>query len=109
MKGDFLARQRAALTRRVQPQGPLTLKQVAHGIGVHADTLARWAHGEAAMDGGMVGALDSFFIGLGDVGFLVELYGEDRAVAMKRRADKLRAEAERVERAAELYSGRAVA
>lgn len=105
MRADFLQRQRDALSRRVQPAGPLTFKQIGHAIGMSADTVGRWSRGEVVMDAATVDALDQFFIGCGDVTFLVELYGEQRAIAMQRRADRMRKEAEAIERASFTYVG----
>lgn len=100
---DFRSRQSRALSRRLFG-GALTAKQLAHALGVHADTILNWAHGYSTMDGAAIEAVDHFFASTGDWNFIAEIYGEI-GVRRRQKAMQLQAQAEALMQQAEWLDG----
>ncbi len=74
MNREFIGRLAAAV--RTRCAGPaLTLKALATGIGISADTLVRWLDGRTKVPGEKIGAMARFFARHGDTTFLADVYG----------------------------------
>jgi len=74
--GDFQARLRDALRRRLYPNASLHLKEIARAIGRSENTVTRWWRGETQLRGEDLYRIARFFHRRGDVAFLSELFGE---------------------------------
>lgn len=74
MAGDFESRFREALRRRLYPQAPLHLKQIARAIGRSENTVARWWRGETRILADDFYRLAEFIVGRGDRKFLQEIF-----------------------------------
>ncbi len=101
----FRRRQAAALSRRLFPNTNLRLKDVAYAIGAHPDSIGNWLRGHTTLDGPSIEALDQFFVGAGDYGFIAELFG-DLAVRRLMKADALEREAAEMRASAAGIKGR---
>jgi transcriptional regulator with XRE-family HTH domain len=78
---DFHARLREALRRRLYPNAPLHLKEIAGAIGRSENTVTRWWRGETRLRGEDLYQLALFFRRRGDAAFLTEVFGEFAADA----------------------------
>lgn len=76
MSGDFEARFREALRRRLYPHSPLHLKQIARGIGRSENTVTRWWRGETRILADDLYRLAEFLVGRGDREFLREIFAD---------------------------------
>ena len=74
--GDFQSRFQEALRRRLFPNAPLHLKQIAGAIGRSENTVTRWWRGETRVTGEDLYRIAHFLAGRGDGGFLEEIFGE---------------------------------
>ena len=72
--GDFEARFREALRRRLYPNAPLHLKQLARAIGRSENTVARWWRGETRILADDLYRLADFMAARGDRDFLTEIF-----------------------------------
>jgi hypothetical protein len=75
VKGDFQVQLQEALRRRLYPNGPLHLKEVAAAIGRADNTVTRWWRGETCVTGSDLYQLAQFFAQRGDSGFLRDIFG----------------------------------
>jgi len=71
---DFEARFREALRKRLYPQTPLHLKQIARAIGRSENTVARWWRGETRILAIDLYRLAQFLVGRGDREFLQDIF-----------------------------------
>ncbi len=76
MAGDFESRFREALRRRLYPQAPLHLKQIARAIGRSENTVARWWRGETRILADDLYRLTEFLVSRGDREFLTEIFAD---------------------------------
>ncbi|MGH6968148.1 MAG: helix-turn-helix domain-containing protein [Stellaceae bacterium] len=67
--GDFQSNFQEALRRRLFPNAPLHLKQIAGMIGRSENTVARWWRGETRIAGDDLYRIARFFADRGDAGF----------------------------------------
>lgn len=72
--GDFETRFREALRRRLYPNAPLHLKQIARAIGRSENTVTRWWRGETRILADDLYRLAEFMVGRGDTEFLHEIF-----------------------------------
>jgi transcriptional regulator with XRE-family HTH domain len=73
---DFQARLRDALRRRLYPNAPLHLKEIAGAIGRSENSLTRWWRGETGIRGEDLQRIARFFMRRGDAGFLRDVFGD---------------------------------
>jgi transcriptional regulator with XRE-family HTH domain len=73
---NFYSRLQWALQRRLYPNAPLHLKQVAGAIGRSPNTVTRWWRGETHINGDDLFQIALFFARRGDAGFLHDVFGE---------------------------------
>lgn len=73
--GDFLSDFREALRRRLFPNAPIHLKQIAGAIGRSENTVTRWWRGETRITGDDLCRVARFFADRGDTAFLHEVFG----------------------------------
>ena len=73
--GDFQSNFQEALRRRLFPNAPLHLKQVAGAIGRSENTVIRWWRGETRIAGDDLYRVARFFVARGDTAFLHEIFG----------------------------------
>src|SRR5487761_19205 len=74
--GDFQSNFQEALRRRLFPNAPLHLKQVAGAIGRSENTVTRWWRGETRIVGDDLFRIARFLANRGDVAFLPEIFGD---------------------------------
>jgi transcriptional regulator with XRE-family HTH domain len=73
---DFQARLREALRKRLYPNSPLHLKEVAGGIGRSKNTVTRWWRGESRITAYDLHRIAQYLERRGDHGFLEEVFHE---------------------------------
>lgn len=73
--GDFQSSFQEALRRRLFPNAPLHLKQIAGAIGRSENTITRWWRGETRVAGDDLYRIACFFSDRGDVNFLRDVFG----------------------------------
>src|SRR5579885_1234330 len=73
---DFQARFEEALRRRLYPNAPLHLKEIAGAIGRSENSVTRWWRGETHIRGGDLYRIARFFFRRGDAGFLREVFSD---------------------------------
>jgi len=78
--GDFQARLRDALRRRLYPNAPLHLKEIAGAIGRSENSVTRWWRGETQIRGDDLYRIARYFQRRGDAAFLQDVFGELIAV-----------------------------
>lgn len=76
---EFHARFGAALRRRLYPNAPLHLKEIAGAIGRSENTVTRWWRGETRVSGADLYRIAQFFGRRGDIAFLGDVFGELQA------------------------------
>lgn len=76
MAGDFDTRFREALRRRLYPNAPLHLKQIARAIGRSENTVTRWWRGETRILANDLFQLAKFLGDRGDHEFLREIFAD---------------------------------
>ena len=74
--GDFQARLQEALRRRLYPNAPLHLKEIARAIGRSENSVARWWRGETGISGGDLYEIAQFLGRQGDTKFLHDIFGD---------------------------------
>jgi transcriptional regulator with XRE-family HTH domain len=74
--GDFQSRFQEALRRRLFPNAPLHLKQIAGAIGRSENSVTRWWRGETRITGDDLYRIARFLAERGDFAFLQEVFGE---------------------------------
>lgn len=74
--GDFQARLRDALRRRLYPNAPLHLKEIAGAIGRSENSVTRWWRGETQIRGEDLYRISRYFQRRGDAGFLRDVFGD---------------------------------
>jgi TetR/AcrR family transcriptional repressor of bet genes len=84
----------AALRRRLQPQGRLTIKELAGGIGVTTDTVQNWLNESTEPSSWLLGRL----LAMLDPSFFVEAFGPTVDAMRRRFEGRLAAEREAAER-----------
>jgi transcriptional repressor BetI len=84
----------AALRRRLQPQGRLTIKELAAGIGVTTDTVQNWLNESTEPSSWLLGRL----LAMLDPSFFVEAFGPTVEAMRRRFETRLTAEREAAER-----------
>lgn len=72
--GDFQSNFQEALRRRLFPNAPLHLKQIAGAIGRSENTVARWWRGETRIAGEDLYRIARFLADRGDAAFLQEIF-----------------------------------
>jgi len=92
--GDFQSKFQEALRRRLYPNAPLHLKQIAGAIGRSENTVTRWWRGETRIAGDDLFRIARYFMDRGDTAFLREIFdgllpGDDRDVTSEEKALKL--------------------
>lgn len=73
--GDFQARLRDALRRRLYPNASLHLKEIAGAIGRSENSMTRWWRGETQIRGDDLYRIARFFQRRGDAVFLRDVFG----------------------------------
>ena len=76
---DFQLRFTEALRRRLFPNAPLHLKEIAGAIGRSENTVTRWWRGETRISGADLDEIGLFFRRRGDPAFLGEVFGRAAA------------------------------
>jgi transcriptional regulator with XRE-family HTH domain len=74
--GDFESRFREALRRRIYPNAPLHLKEIASAVGRSENTVARWWRGATKIAGDDLYRLTELFVRRGDRRFLHDVFGD---------------------------------
>ncbi len=88
--GDFQSDFQEALRRRLFPNTPVHLKQIAGAIGRSENTVTRWWRGETRIAGEDLCRIAQFFADRGDNGFLNEIFGRVFSRAESRLDDEER-------------------
>jgi len=71
---DFQARLKEALRKRLYPNSPLHLKEIAGGIGRSKNTVTRWWRGESRITADDLSRIAEYLERRGDRGFLEEVF-----------------------------------
>ncbi len=74
--GDFQSKFQEALRRRLFPNAPLHLKQIARAIGRSENTVTRWWRGETRIAGDDLFRIARYLVGRGDGAFLREIFDD---------------------------------
>lgn len=90
--GEFKERFVRALSKRIQPRGPIHANQLAGHIGMHGETVRIWLRGEGGISSEAVDAVIAYFVWMRDPTFLIEVYPQvEPLVQAKHEAERAHA------------------